>query len=222
MPEWWTYRLSDFLMFSSRTYYRLFELYNRELWPGQLLAVALGLVLLALAGRRGTWQRRVVTAILVAAWAWVGWAFHWRRYATINLAAPYFAACCAIQAALLVANTLWRRGLSPPQPPAPDRIGLGIIFFALVLQPLIGPLLGRAWAGVELFGLAPDPTATATLGLLLAAEESWTLWVVPTLWCLAGGATLWAMAAPDAWVTPALATVALVTRAVRRRRGVSR
>jgi hypothetical protein len=91
-----------------------------------------------------------------------------------------------------------------------------------VLQPLIGPLLGRAWAGVELFGLAPDPTATATLGLLLVAEESWTLWVVPTLWCLAGGATLWAMAAPDAWVTPALATVALVTRAVRRRRGVSR
>ena len=30
MSEWWTYRLSDFLMFSPRTYHRLFELHNAE------------------------------------------------------------------------------------------------------------------------------------------------------------------------------------------------
>jgi hypothetical protein len=28
MSEWWTYSLWDFLLFSPRTYYRLFELYN--------------------------------------------------------------------------------------------------------------------------------------------------------------------------------------------------
>ena len=56
MPEWWTYRLSDFLMFESKTYYRLFELYNAALWPGQLLALALGLALLALAWRGGDGQ----------------------------------------------------------------------------------------------------------------------------------------------------------------------
>ena len=28
MSEWWTYRLTDFLLFSPRTYDRLFELYN--------------------------------------------------------------------------------------------------------------------------------------------------------------------------------------------------
>ncbi len=36
MSEWWTYTLSDFLLFSARTYYRLFELYNRDVWPAQL------------------------------------------------------------------------------------------------------------------------------------------------------------------------------------------
>ena len=35
MPEWWTYSLSDFLMFSPRTYYRLFELHNAAIWPAQ-------------------------------------------------------------------------------------------------------------------------------------------------------------------------------------------
>ena len=33
MSEWWTYRPSDFLLFAPRTYYRLFELYNAEIWP---------------------------------------------------------------------------------------------------------------------------------------------------------------------------------------------
>ena len=36
MSEWWTYTLSDFLLFSPRTYYRLFELYNDEIWPAQI------------------------------------------------------------------------------------------------------------------------------------------------------------------------------------------
>jgi NADP-dependent 3-hydroxy acid dehydrogenase YdfG len=46
MTEWWTYRLSDFLMFSARTYRRLFELYNTEVWPLPVVAFiggALGL-----------------------------------------------------------------------------------------------------------------------------------------------------------------------------------
>ena len=53
MSEWWTYSLSDFLMFSPRTYYRLFELYNAAIWPAQLVAIALGVAILrAVAPRR--------------------------------------------------------------------------------------------------------------------------------------------------------------------------
>ncbi len=40
MPDWSTYRLEDFLLFSPRTYYRLFELHNAAVWPGQVLALA--------------------------------------------------------------------------------------------------------------------------------------------------------------------------------------
>ena len=53
MSEWWTYSLSDFLLFSPRTYYRLFELYNAAIWPAQMLALALGLAILALLRRPG-------------------------------------------------------------------------------------------------------------------------------------------------------------------------
>ena len=46
MGDWWSYTPSDFLLFSARTYYRLFELYNRAIWPAQILALLLGLVIL--------------------------------------------------------------------------------------------------------------------------------------------------------------------------------
>lgn len=218
MSEWWTYALSDFLLFAPRTYYRLFELYNRELWPAQLLAVGAGGAILALLRRGGLGPGRAIAAILAACWLWVAWAFHWQRYATINWAATYFAAAFAMQALLLVWTGVVRGGLAlGPVDRTTRRIGTGIVLFALFAQPLAGPLAGREWSQVELFGLAPDPTAVATLGVLLLASDRvrWVLLVVPALWCAVTGATLRAMGAPEAVVAP-LAALLVVALAVRR------
>ena len=91
MSEWWTYSLSDFLLFSPRTYYRLFQLYNLAIWPAQLLALALGVLILALLRPGPVWKGRVVPTVLAACWLWVAWAFLFKRYAPVNWAAHYFA-----------------------------------------------------------------------------------------------------------------------------------
>ena len=69
---------------------------------------------------------------------------------------------------------------------------------AVVLYPLMGWALGRPWAQAEVAGLMPDPTALATLALLLAARRppAWRplLAVIPTASLLIGAATLWTMA----------------------------
>ena len=62
MSDWWTYRLSDFLLFSPDTYRRLFELYNAGIWPIQIAAALLGLLALAAALRRSP-REAVVLAI---------------------------------------------------------------------------------------------------------------------------------------------------------------
>lgn len=216
--EWPGYSLEDFLLFSSATYYRLFELHNRAVWPGQLLAGVLGLAILGLLHRAGAaWRGRAVAAILAACWLWVAWAYLLGRYDTINWAARYFAAAFAFQAVLLAWSGLARDRLRPATGPA-ARAGVALLLFALLLQPLVGPLLaGRAWAGVELFAVAPDPTVLATLGVLLAADRlPWELLPVPLLWCAVSGATAWAMDSPDAPLMPAAAvlTLALAARRV--------
>ncbi len=225
MPsEWWTYTLSDFLLFSARTYYRLYELYNAAIWPAQVVAVGLGAAIPVLLRRAAAARGRAIAAILAGCWLWVAIAFHVRRYATINTAAGYFAAGFALEAALLAWIGIVRGRLSFERFAGPAReAGFAIFLFALALEPLLGPLLHRSWRSVEIFGVAPDPTAVATLGILLLARGRgrWALFVVPALWCAISGATLLAMKAPDAWVPPAAALLALAL-AIRQRRAGGR
>jgi hypothetical protein len=215
MSEWWTYTLSDFLLFSPRTYYRLFELYNAEIWPAQLVTLALGVVILVLLWHGGARQGRLIAAGLAGSWLFVAWAFHFNRYATINWAAIYVAAGFAIEALLLLAVVI--RGTIHFD--RKSRAGLGIVLVALLAQPLIGPTLGRPWAQIELFGAAPDPTATVTLAVLLFVRGRfyWLLAAIPAMWCVLSGATLWTMDAPDALVTPTLALVTFLLRLMHRR-----
>jgi len=210
MSEWWTYSLTDFLLFSPRTYYRLFELYNKSVWPAHIAILVLGTAILFRA-RRG--DGRPIAAILAAVWLWVALAFHLERYATINWAATYAAAAFALQAALLAWTGVIRARLDMRLDDVAARAGLALFLFALVVMPAVGATL-RHWTQAEIFGLAPDPTAVATLGvLLMSARIHWHLMFIPLLWCAFTGLTLIAMEAPDAFVTPALAALAFVLAA---------
>ena len=219
MSEWWTYSLSDFLLFSPRTYYRLFELHNQAIWPGQILALILGAALLVLVWRGRRDNLRVACVILAGCWLWVAWAYLLERYDTINWAARYFAGAFAVQALLLLVIGLSGRGLLQRRPvdlPAP--IALGVLAFSIFVQPLIGPLAGRPWLQAEIFGMAPDPTVIATLAVTLAAggRAAALLMIVPLAWCAISGLTLWTMGAPDALLVPGLGLAALMLALLRR------
>jgi hypothetical protein len=213
MSEWWTYRLSDFLMFAPRTYYRLFESYNAEIWPLQLSTLALGLAVLWLVWR-GTYGR-VVAAILAMAWIFVAWAYHWQRYAAINSGAPYYAIGFALEALLLSWLGVRRDGLRFDRCTGPiGYAGYAMLVGGIVLYPLLAPAFSRPWWQAEAFGIAPDPTAIATIGALLLATGR-TLWplVLPVAWCVISAATLWTMDSAEALI-PAGAAVLAVAAAV--------
>lgn len=213
MSEWWTYTLSDFLMFSAHTYYRLFALYNREIWPAQIVAIGLGIVVLLCLQRAGARQGKVVAAILAACWLWVAWAFQMERYATIHWAARYFALGFAVEALLLIWIGVIRGQLSFGQSAKAIRLaGFYLFLFALAVQPLIGLAIGRPWLQAEIFGIAPDPTVVATLAILLpvSGRMRWLLLCIPIIWCVISGATLWAMGSADALLMPLIALLALL------------
>jgi len=227
MSEWWTYRPADFLMFAPRTYWRLFELHNDAWWPVQPLLVLAGLAwMLWLAraikpARQGAPALRAGAAGLAAAWAFVAASFLLPRYAPINWAASGFAAGFFVQA-LGLAALATRADLRVAPPGARRRIGLLLGLWALLGQPLLAMAFGRPWTQAEVFGLAPDPTAIATLGFLLLVDAPgrsarWPLrllWTLALAWCAVSAATLWTMGSAQGWV---LLAAALATGRCRRR-----
>ena len=198
MQDWWSYTLSDFLLFSPRTYYRMIERHNEAVWPAQLLTVALGIGILGALRKPSTTQGRIIAGILALLWVWVAWAFLLQRYATINWAIKYAVPFFVLEALLLVWWGVIGGKLSfAVRPEASGRLGAALLVLSLLLYPALAAIFGRPWEQAEVFGIAPDPTVAATVGLLLLPKSRfrWGLLPVPVLWCGITAATLWAMSA---------------------------
>ncbi|HSG64927.1 MAG TPA: DUF6064 family protein, partial [Gammaproteobacteria bacterium] len=171
MSEWRTYELSNFLLFSPRTYDRLVESYNAALWPGQALAVLSGIAIVILTLRRGKRASFAAAALLALVWLWLAWAFHLQRYAPINWAARWFAVAFGIEGMMILASE-WRKRVPPDRTRRAGRLtGLALATFAILALPVTERFLGVPWTRVEVFALFPDATAVATLGILISRER---------------------------------------------------
>ena len=216
MAQWQTYSLEDFLLFQPRVYWRLFELNNEALWPLHIPALLLGAGIIALALRPAPWSGRAIAIALGVAWIWVAWSFLWSRYASINWAIAYVAPVFALQGLALVSwpTAHWFAACAGTNGKFPGFIGLALALYALFLHPLTAVLAGRPIQAAEVFGIAPDPTAIATLGIvsMMHRRNAWPLLVIPMLWCMASALTLYVMAAPEAFIPLAAVAVAIAGR----------
>src|SRR5262249_49485614 len=78
-------------------------------------------------------------------------------------------------------------------------VGVGMLAYAVAVEPFVGVLLGRPWQQAEVFGMAPDPTVIGALGVLIAgARVNWLALPIPLLWCAYNAATLTVLASPEA------------------------
>ena len=215
MGEWWTYRPSDFLMFAPDTYWRLFELHNAAWWPAPAMLTLAGIAWLAWAARGGAAAPRAGAAGLALAWALAGTAFVLGRYAQVNWAATALATL-PLAASLLLGLLAARTDLRAAAGSARRRAGLLLVAWALAAHPLLAWAAGRPPAQAEVVGLAPDPTAIATLGLLLLARGpsaatrrlGRAAWTAGAGWCAISAATLWTLGSAQAAVPLAALAVA--------------
>jgi hypothetical protein len=215
MSEWRTYTLSDFLMFSQRSYYRLIALYNEAVWPAHLMALAAGLIVIGCIARPGLYTGRIPLLVLAVAWGWVGWAYHLERHADINTAGPWFALAFGVQAVMLCFMALRPRAATPAG--MQKQVALGLTGLAVIAYPLLALGSGRSWNQAEVFGIAPDPTAIATLGMLLACRAHPVAWLIPLAWCAVSGATLIELRVGYAWLLPTFAMLAIAAGLLFRR-----
>jgi len=218
MTEWWTYRLTDFLLFSPRVYHRLFEQQNLAWWPLHLGMIGLGLWMAWRFAVRARDQSNPAFLALGLVWIWIAWAFLWERYATINWTALYIIPVFVLQGFLLAWLALRKQpSLAVVRPARMPRGPIALLLFAVAGYPFIAALSGRPWLQASVFGIAPDPTALATLAACAAAGRGYLIAaVVPAVWCMISGLTLFTMGSPEFFVPPVGALAALVCAAIRK------
>lgn len=210
MNTWSSYALQDFIPFIADSYFRLLERMGEAFWPLHLLTVVLGLAAIWLVFKK---RGRLACLLLAPVWAFVGFAFFIQLYAQINWAGGYIGYVFIAQAGSLILIALTGLGLDNGARKRPSAvIGIGIALVGLLVWPFIAPLTGGSWFQAEVFGIHADPTAIMTLGLALVMLRGWWVWLIaliPAVWLLISGLTLWVLAAPVANMLFALLAIAL-------------
>lgn len=168
------------LSYTSEVLAALLEEYALAIWPAEIVATGLALLALALTIYPVAAAGRVIAGLLAAAWAWTGAVFHGVYFASINFAAPAFAALFLVQALLFAWTGVMRGRLAFRfRPDLSGWAGMGLAAAALLISPPAG--------------LAPTSTTLLTFALLLLGEPRTPLHLVatPLLWAVIAGASAW-------------------------------
>lgn len=189
--DWLSYSLSDFLMIGPEVFLRLFVRVNQDTWPWQGVAVVMAVAVAVSLPRRALWARRLVMAMLAAAWGWSGAGFLLSYYGPVNWPATYFGwgfvGQGLVLGALAVRGLVWR--VQPGW-----RFG-GVWLLLVALLPWLAVIESGDRAALGLFATTPDLTVLATVLILwlVPGPVRWLLLVVPLLWSLFSAATLWGL-----------------------------
>ena len=178
----------EVMNFTVEQFLSVFEKYNQAVWPMQIVAYALGIVLVALALTKWKRASAVIFGALAVMWAGMAVGYMWLYFADINKAAYLFGVIFLAQAVLLALAAVRERNVSYGRGrDARMWVGLALIVYAMVAYPLLGMALGHSYPRAPMFGLVPCPTTIFTFGmLLLAARPKRLLLWLPLVWSVIG------------------------------------
>ncbi len=190
------------LPFMREQFLAVFVAYNEAVWPVQIVAYLLGLVMVILIIRPSAQRSRVVAAGLALMWLWTGIGYHAMNFSTISNGAWGFAVLFVIQGVLLVEAGMlrgrvafgWRKGWA-------GWTGWALVAYASIGYPLLGQILGHGYPAMPMFGITPCPVTIFTFGLMLLTSDPVPrrLLVIPVAWSLIGGSAAFLLAIPQDW-----------------------
>lgn len=175
--------------FTIEEFLQVFARYNQAIWPVQIVAYALGLVVVVAAIKSFRNSSRLISGILALIWIWVGVAYFMLFFKAINPPAVVFGALFVLQGLLFAGfGVAGSRLQFQASLNARGIVGGIFIHYAMVIYSLLGYAFGHVYPSSPVFGVAPCPVLIFTFGLLLwtSARFPWYLLIVPTLWALVG------------------------------------
>lgn len=191
------------LPFTREQFLGVFADYNMAVWPAQVVAYVLGLIVVAALLRPSPLGHRVVAGVLAAMWVWTGVAYHGLFFARINPVALVFGALFVVQGGLFViAGVARRRLVFGHSAGYVSALGGALVAYAAVVYPLLGLSAGHTYPAQPMFGITPCPVTLFTFGMLLLTTVPVPRWllIIPLAWSLVGGSAAFMLGVPQDWL----------------------
>ncbi len=191
--------------FTIDAFLRVFADYNAAIWPFQIVAYGLGLVVIAPLFIAQQGSVRLALAALAILWAVTGIGYHLTFFVQINPIAPVFAAFFVLQAIFFLASAIRPANLHLHLAPDFRTVaGLATIIYAVAIYPVLGIWAGHGLLAGPMFGVAPCPTTIFSIGMLLLTRGVWVIWlsVIPFMWSLIGLAAAIQLGMPEDLAMP--------------------
>ncbi|MBD0285848.1 MAG: hypothetical protein ICV79_10555 [Flavisolibacter sp.] len=175
------------LPFTKEQFLEVFRKYNITFFPLQLLFLLLAayIIFLAVKGKRN--RGSTIAISLGCLWLWMGAAYHLAFFTVINKAAYGFGALFLLQGILLIVYGLKASPSFVFEKNLSGILGSVLLFYALIIYPLLGYADGHGYPYSPTFGL-PCPTTIFTLAIFLLAPNRLPFYIVaiPLLWSVIG------------------------------------
>ncbi len=134
------------LPFTREQFLAVFVAYNHAVWPVQILAYLLGLLMVALIMLPSRGRSRVIAIGLATMWLWTAVAYHGMHFSSISAGAWGFAALFVMQGLLFIEAGVVRARLTFGWPKGwTGALGWALVVYASIVYPLLGQLLGDGY-----------------------------------------------------------------------------
>lgn len=174
--------------FTTEQFLKVFEQYNLSVFPLQLIILFIGLLAFYALWLKKPIFNKIIGAYLAFIWLWAGIVYHIFFFADLNSPAYVFGSLFIIQGILIFNETFISKGLQFRfRKSAKDITGVFLVFFGLVLYPLLSWLMKGSELLIISAGL-PCPTVIITFGFyaLIQGRVRWFMFIIPLLWSLVG------------------------------------
>jgi hypothetical protein len=173
--------------FTTEQFFEVFQKYNTEIYPLQLIIIVLGIAAIFLIHIKKNIGSKIICGFLSFLWMWIGIVYHLSFFTEINKAAFGFGGLFVLQGIFFFIELFRNKLHFSFKSTASNFIGYFFILFGLIIYPTISYLSAQTLPETISLGL-PCPTTIFTFGFLMLANKTMSkyLLIIPSIWAVIG------------------------------------
>jgi len=159
------------LSFSLKEFLIVLESYNLDIWPLQIIAYVLILLVLFFSLKPTKYSAKIVLVVLSFFWLFTGIVFCFLYWTTSHIFGYIFGIFCVLQGFIFLYSIIKSDITIGSTDKTYTLIGVLFVLYAIIGYQILGYYLGHIYPKFFAVGLVPCPTTIFTFGIFLIINK---------------------------------------------------